>query len=212
MGSNAIEHFLEPSFTASHEAAGASTEPVGVGATAAPAEDAAQEAAPPGGGAAEEHEMSHAGELLLMLFSVIVAVGGIAAAYHLYVRRPSLSSALAERFAGPHRLLSNKYYVDELYDATVVKGTVGSARGLWTFDARVVDGAVNGSGWLTLVSSWISHLFDKYVVDGLVNLVGAVTEESSFAFRRWQTGLIQNYAFVMLLGVFAFVSFYLFVR
>ena len=79
-------------------------------------------------------------------------------------------------------------------------------------DRNVVDGAVNGSGWLTMFSAWFSHLLDKYIVDGLVNLVGAVLEESSFLFRRLQTGLIQNYALVMLFGVFAFVSVYLFVR
>ena len=89
---------------------------------------------------------------------------------------------------------------------------MASANGLWVFDARVVDGAVNGSGWLTIFTSWFSHLIDKYLVDGLVNFVGAVLEEASFLFRRVQTGLIQNYALVMLLGVFAFVSMYLFVR
>ena len=47
---------------------------------------------------------------------------------------------------------SNKYYVDELYDATVISGTMASGRGLWTFDRNVVDGAVNGSGWLTMFS------------------------------------------------------------
>ena len=46
---------------------------------------------------------------------------------------------------------------------------------------------------------------------GAATGISAVAEESSFVFRRWQTGLIQNYAFVMLLGVFAFVSFYLYV-
>ena len=60
------------------------------------------------------------------------------------------------------------------------------------FDRSVIDGAVDGSGWVTRVTSWISHLFDKWVVDGLVNLVGWGTGESSFGFRRIQTGLIQN--------------------
>ncbi len=147
-----------------------------------------------------------------MALSVLIAIAGISAAYHFYVRRPSISERLAHQWAGPHRVLSNKYYVDELYDATVVKGTVGGAKGLWIVDARVVDGAVNGSGWLTIFSSWLSQLFDKYVVDGLVNLTGSVAEESSFTFRRVQTGLVQNYALLMLVGVFLFVSAYLFAR
>jgi len=102
--------------------------------------------------------------------------------------------------------------VDELYDATVIGGTIRGADGLWTFDREVVDGAVNGSGWVTIFSSWLSHLLDKYLVDGLVNLVGSVLQESSFVFRRVQTGLIQNYALLMVAGVFAFVSLYLLVR
>ena len=114
--------------------------------------------------------------------------------------------------AGAHRLLYNKYFVDELYGATFIKATFKSASGLFAFDRRVVDGAVNGAGWTTVFSSWISSLLDKYVVDGAVNLVGHSSEESSFVFRRLQTGLVQNYALLMLAGVFAFVSIYLLVR
>jgi NADH-quinone oxidoreductase subunit L len=143
---------------------------------------------------------------------VLVGATGIFVAYRFYVRSPEISARLAGRFAGPHTVLTNKYYVDELYDATVIKGTMGSANFLWTFDRTVVDGAVNGSGWLTIFSSWLSHLADKYIVDGLVNLVGSVLQESSFIFRRFQTGLIQNYALLMVVGVFAFVSIYLLVR
>ena len=145
----------------------------------------------------------------LMAFSVLIGVIGIAVAYRFYVRKPEIAERLKARLSGPHRVLTNKYYVDELYDATVIGGTMSSANGLWTFDRNVVDGAVNGSGWLTIFSSWISHILDKYIVDGLVNLVGSVLQESSFVFRRLQTGLIQNYALLMLFGVFAFVSIYL---
>jgi NADH-quinone oxidoreductase subunit L len=106
----------------------------------------------------------------------------------------------------------NKYYVDELYDATVVSGTMASARGLWAVDRNVVDGAVNGTGWVTIVGSWFSGLTDRTVVDGLVNLVGGIVEESSHRFRRLQTGLVQNYAVLILFGVFAFVTVYLFAR
>jgi NADH-quinone oxidoreductase subunit L len=147
-----------------------------------------------------------------MAFSVLLAAVGILVARRFYVRAPEIADNLAARWAGAHRVLLNKYYVDELYGATVIKGTMASANGLWVFDAKVVDGAVNGAGWLTIFASWFSHLIDTYVVDGLVNFVGAVFEEASFLFRRAQTGLIQNYALVMLFGVFAFVSIYLFVR
>lgn len=149
-----------------------------------------------------------------MLFSVFVAVVGIGLAYHFYVRRPEVSEGLAARWAGPHRILTNKYYVDELYDATAVRGTMSSARGLWKFDGAVVDGAVNGTGWLTRASAWVSHLIDKHAVDGIVNLIGWAVSETSYVLRRVQTGLIQNYALATLLGVFVFVflTMYLLVR
>ena len=213
-GSNAIEHFLEPSFTAqraesrpNETVAGAQLER---GATAT-GEGRALAHAP----GAEEHSGEHASrgvELGLMGLSLLVAIAGISVAYKFYVTSPEISEELAERFAGAHRTLSNKYYVDELYNATVVSGTFASGRGLWTFDRNVVDGAVNGTSWLTVVSSWCSGLTDRTVVDGLVNLVGWIVQETSLAFRRLQTGLVQNYALLMLFGIFAFLSIYLFMR
>jgi NADH-quinone oxidoreductase subunit L len=196
-GGNAIEHFLEPSFTAEHVAAEGA-----VGVAATEAQPAHEEA---------EHP-SAATELGLMALSVLIAVAGIALANKFYVTSPELSDRLASQFAGPHRLLSNKYYVDELYGATVVHGTFASGRGLWSFVRHVVDGAVNGSGWVTLFSSWLSGLTDRTVVDGFVNLIGRICEEASFWFRKLQTGLVQNYALLTLFGIFAFVSIYLFVR
>jgi NADH-quinone oxidoreductase subunit L len=214
-GGNAIEHFLEPSFTARAavvEHAGAAPAASEATAAALAAHAAVLSEHGEAGEPTEGAHMSRLGELGLMAFSVLIAVVGIGTAYRFYVRAPEIAENLARRWAGAHRVLSNKYYVDEFYGATVVAGTVGSANGLWAVDRNVVDGAVNGSGWLTVFSAWFSHLLDKYIVDGLVNLVGAVLEESSFLFRRFQTGLIQNYALVMLFGVFAFVSVYLFVR
>ena len=123
-----------------------------------------------------------------------------------------LSIILFTPLAGAHRLLSNKYYVDELYNATVISGTFGAGEGLWTVDRNVVDGAVNGAGKVTVVGSWFSGLTDRTVVDGLVNLVGWIVQESSLVFRRFQTGLVQNYALLMLFGVFAFVGVYLLMR
>jgi len=133
-------------------------------------------------------------------------------AQKIYVKNPEIAGQLAARWAGAHRTLLNKYYVDELYDATVISGTFTAGRGLWTFDRNVVDGAVNGTSWVTVISSWLSGLTDRAVVDGMVNLVGWIVQEASLSFRRFQTGLVQNYALLMLFGIFAFVGIYLFAR
>jgi len=199
-GPNLIEHFLEPSFTASaaHAEAGAPTE-------AAPAAEAHGEGN-------EEHHVSTAAEIGLMAFSVLIAAVGIGMARKFYITSPEVSERLAASLPRAHRTLSNKYYVDEAYDATVISGTMNSGRALWGFDRRVVDGAVNGSSWATLFSSWVSGLTDRTIVDGAVNFVGWLMQESSYWFRRLQTGLVQNYALLMLFGVFAFVSVYLIIR
>jgi NADH-quinone oxidoreductase subunit L len=147
-----------------------------------------------------------------MLLSFLVAAAGILLAYKFYVISPEISEQLAERWTGAHRLLLNKYYVDELYNGTVVAGTMAGGRKLWTFDRNVVDGAVNGTSWVTVISSWFSGLTDRAVVDGLVNFIGWIVQEGSLMFRRFQTGLVQNYALLMLFGIFAFVSIYLLVR
>ena len=215
-GNSAIEHFLEPSFTARHHVAAADMSVAGARhaepVQAAPVrQDEAMAATSAAAEAAERDkpEISLAGEIGLMVFSVFLGVLGIWVALRFYVSRPEISEHLAARFAGAHRVLTNKYYVDEIYGATVVGGTLASANGLWTVDRTVVDGAVNGSGWLTIFTSWVSGLIDKYIVDGLVNFVGWILERSSFVFRRAQTGLIQNYALLMLVGVFVFVTYLL---
>ena len=196
-GGNAIEHFLEPSFTAEHRSEVRGVE-IAAGTEANPQ--------------SEEPEVSRGVEWGLMAFSVLIAGIGIFTAQKFYVKSPEISEQLAERWAGLHRLLSNKYYVDELYNATVIDGTFGAGVGLWAVDRTVVDGAVNGAGKLTMIGSWFSSLTDRTVVDGLVNLVGWIVQEASLAFRRVQTGLVQNYALLMLFGVFAFVGIYLFAR
>jgi NADH-quinone oxidoreductase subunit L len=208
-GPNALEHFLEPSFTAERVEVASPGGPAGEAGSAAGlnARAASQNSV-----ASAEPQTSQLVELTLMAVSLLIAVIGIAAAYKAYVVSPEISERLAQHWAVAHRTLSNKYYVDELYNATVVAGTFGLGRDLWTFDRRVVDGAVNGTGWVTVISAWFSGLTDRTVVDGLVNLVGRICEEGSYGFRKLQTGLVQNYALLILLGVFSFVTIYLFVR
>jgi NADH-quinone oxidoreductase subunit L len=206
---NAIEGFLEPSFTASHTIADRGVR------IADSVGNPESEIRNPQSEIRHEEAAPHASpgvELGLMAFSVLIALAGILIARKFYVTSPEISERMAERFAGAHRTLSHKYYVDELYNATAVAGTFGAARRLWTFDRKVVDGAVNGTSWVTVISSWFSGMTDRTIVDGVVNLVGWVVQESSLVFRRFQTGLVQNYALLMLFGIFAFVGIYLFVR
>ncbi|MBI1988061.1 MAG: NADH-quinone oxidoreductase subunit L [Nitrospinae bacterium] len=154
------------------------------------------------------HHPSAVAEYGLMLLSVAIALGGIGLAYQMYLRRPELPARLAQRFPGVYAALSNKYWVDEVYLYFIVNPIKRLTRSLWKFDANLVDGAVNGAGWLTLWNSFTSGRFDLSAVDGAVNGVGTLITAGGKAFRRLHTGLVQNYALAMFLGIFVLVSIY----
>jgi NADH-quinone oxidoreductase subunit L len=81
---------------------------------------------------------------------IVIADGvlGMALAYLMYVVKPGLADSIVNTFKAPYKLIYNKYFVDELYDATVVKPLVSGSRVvLWKgVDAGLIDGAVNGTG------------------------------------------------------------------
>jgi len=143
-------------------------------------------------------------EYILMGVSIGVAAAGIALAYHFFVAKPETADNLEASLKPIHTLLLNKYYVDEVYSAVFVDGPVmgkqlGSA--LSKFDAVVVDGGVNGAGWVTRGTSTLSMLWDSWVIDGAVRALGFFTKVLSFPMRMIQTGFVQNYALVIVLGV-----------
>ena len=148
------------------------------------------------------HAVSFGLEWALVLLSVGVAATGIVVAWRFYKLDAGFTraKALAERFPLVYKLLLNKYWVDEIYGATVIAGTIKLSRFLWEFDARVVDGAVNGTAHSTVGTSFISGIFDLRVVDGAVNLVGTSYDVASRWFRRLQVGFTQGYAMVMVFG------------
>jgi NADH-quinone oxidoreductase subunit L len=166
-GSNLIESYLAPSFApAGREAAGAG-----------PAHEAA--------GAGEAGHADEATELALIGVSTGLALAGIAIAVFFWYRRPERADAVARRFQGVYRLLLNKYYVDEIYDAAIVQPIKQlSTGGLWKgVDAGLIDGAVNG--------------------------VGQTVRAGSGGLRRVQTGSVRTYAASLFLGVALILGWYL---
>ena len=120
---------------------------------------------------------------------------------------------LAASFATAHRVLTNKYYVDELYAKVFVRGLViGGGNALFANDRYFVDGGdgevrpgfgVNGIAWLTRdIVARLSNFWDKWIVDGSVNLLAAILDNLSYVFRAVQNGQIQNYALSALIGLF----------
>jgi len=120
-----------------------------------------------------------AAEWRAALLAVAAGLLGLGLGHQLYARRPQAAAALAARFPGLQQLLAAKYYVDELYGALVVRPLrVLSDRLLW----RIVD---------------------VRVIDGLVNFLGGLTKAFSYVFRFAQSGYVQTYVLVVVLGVLA---------
>jgi NADH:ubiquinone oxidoreductase subunit 5 (subunit L)/multisubunit Na+/H+ antiporter MnhA subunit len=142
-----------------------------------------------------------------MGFSILAAVGGIAAGRVVY---PEGRFALAGLERNPaalslYQLSLGKFYFDELYARIFVTPLFRVTSAAAWIDARVVDGLVNLVGWLTIQFSRFYRLFDIYVVDGLVNLTGWTAKRSGQGLRYVQTGQVQSYLLVLFLGAVALV-------
>ena len=128
---------------------------------------------------------THATEYTLMAVSVAIAIVGIFTAWVMYVRNPELPGKFVARFECAHRVIFNKWYIDELYDAVFVNPCKKIGTFLWRgFDVKVVDGVVNGCAWVV-----------KGIGTGL---------------RYTQSGYLYNYAMVMVVGVVVIVGFFVF--
>jgi len=123
------------------------------------------------------HEHHH--NLLLMVLSALIALGGIALAYFLYVQRPLVPLGLAYKMRSLYELSRNKFYLDEIYYAFIVKPMEGFA--------------------------WFCRIIDQYVIDGLVDLIAQVPAFVGYLFRPIQNGLVQFYALLMALGLGGFL-------
>lgn len=145
---------------------------------------------------------SHGTEFALMAASVLVALAGIWGAYVLYLKRPELSDRIAHCWSGLHRVLVNKYYVDQIYDAMFVSRAKDLGLALGSFDLGIINGlGVDGAGWLTRATSTVSMWWDKWIVDGLVNLTARIVWILSYPVRMLQSGRVSNYALLIVLGV-----------
>jgi len=149
-------------------------------------------------------------EVLFIAISLLVAGAGMGLGYLFYVKDPRLPDIWAQRLAPLYRASYHKYWIDEFFGWAFTRRTMDLARGVFAFDSKVIDGGVNGSAWLTRLSSRITGGTDKYLVDGLVNAVaGFVVRLMSPLVRAAQTGLTANYALVMVIGLLVAVALYL---
>ena len=122
------------------------------------------------------HEHVPHAPIAFQLLAAALAAGGLGLAYYLFVLRPDVPALIARRLAGLYTLVRDKFRVDELYDAVVVRPLFAAAElCARLIDPRIIDGAVNGAGLLVAATSG--------------------------TWRRVQTGNVQHYALSFLVGV-----------
>jgi NADH-quinone oxidoreductase subunit L len=147
----------------------------------------------------------------LMALSMGIAYGAWAFARSRYgAERDKAWDTADERVPG-WKLLYNKYYVDEIYQATVIAAVLRLRLVLAEMDRWVVDGFVNGVGVAVRGVAWINGMIDEKFVDGAVNVVAEGTLKAGNKLRGLQTGRVQNYIYGALGGVafFALVQYFL---
>jgi NADH-quinone oxidoreductase subunit L len=115
-----------------------------------------------------------------------LSIAGVATAWFFFIHRPELAAVARKRFGVLVTILDRKYGFDDFNDWFFAGGARKVGTGLWSWgDKTIIDGIM---------------------VNGTASLIGAFAGLA----RRMQTGYIYTYAFTMILGVFAFLTFFLF--
>lgn len=146
--------------------------------------------------------MSHGFNPVVFSFALLAAAAGIALASVIWLVPVLKVDRLEPYFGWLARLVENKYYIDEIYQATIIRTLMVACWLAFKFDQWVIDYAiVNGVGCLTRLASDLWGWFDRTVVDGLVNLVGWITKTTGSVLRYFQTGVVQHYVFLTIVAL-----------
>src|SRR5229473_1329641 len=124
--------------------------------------------------------------LVLSAVATLTAIIGIGIAWIFYIQVPALAGQFAESMRALYNVLRHKYYIDELYDLIVSRP-------------------------LFFISTYVLHRgVDVMVIDGIADGLGLRVEESGEAVRKVESGNVQHYAFVYLLGALAVAAYYVY--
>lgn len=133
-----------------------------------------------------ESTMEHSTEYVLMAVSAGVALLALIVAYVMYISRRAVPAPETADRSLPEQVVYNKYYVDELYDALIVRPVRGLGDAFYSFGEGLVDGVVNGVAW--------------------------VVQKSSAQLRLLQSGSIGFYVLAMVVSIVAIFALRFFIR
>lgn len=140
----------------------------------------------------------------LPYLTLLFPIGGFLSAYLIYSIKWD-KDMIMSLLTPIHRALLRRLYIDDFYIAVLVKPTLFLSRLFSEIDLKVVDGTVNSVGRLTVIASSIQGWFDNYVIDGFVNATAWITGAFSYILRYLQSGLVQFYILIALLGLLIFL-------
>ncbi len=130
---------------------------------------------------------SHALEIILMIISVSIGALGIYLAWYMYMKRPELVQTIRDRYSKLYTLSLNKYFVDEIYGATIIKPMLAFSRQV------------------------ILKFFDIFIIENIVNGIPRIIGRVSGTMRKIQDGLVSHYLAYMGGGVL-FIIIWMYVR
>ena len=155
------------------------------------------------------HEVSTGTLLGLMAVAIGIALAGWGLAHYMYALRTKAADEWAERSPAVYRTLLNKYFVDELYDAVIVEPCKRLGR-LWDwFDQNVIDRFIRGIGHGADASGAGITWTEKHVIYAGLNVVGLANHLLAWSWRKLQSGMVNHYAAVIVVGLFILVHFVL---
>ncbi len=146
-----------------------------------------------------------------LLTSLVVALGGLALGFWLYAWRKPLEAGEHDPLSGSvvYKWMQDRFYFDELYDLVLIRPTLWLAKWTYTFiDKTVIDGFLHGVARSAVRIGEAFRVFDRVVINGGADAFANSIKELGLGFREVQTGKVQNYMLlVLLMTIIIFILF-----
>ena len=147
--------------------------------------------------------MPHGFNLPVFLIGTLAALAGIGLATIIWLKPILKIEKLEPAFGWLAKIVENKYYIDEIYKATIIRGLMLAAAVMYL--VRQVGDRLRASSTASATSRWLRRApgagSTRTIVDGLVNLVGWITRFAGRVLRHFQTGVAQQYVFLLVVAL-----------